>query len=197
MKIRYEVILDEPLEVDGDWPLQLPDGGLFRIKMENGKAVAFEVEFTGVPSDHFRVEGGVIHLDDTRWTSMRPFFARLKSFIQLGNEEDASQCPDPDALTWYNEHCFRGWGTAADGHSTCPSSLRWLGRCSRPRPRFPGPRDGRSAASCVHCCGRAVGIRPAPVPRSSPRGSPTYGAGREGGHPRSLLPGGPDTIGRG
>ena len=86
MKIRYEIVLDEPLEVDGDWPLRLPDGGLFRIKTEDGKAVAFEVEFTGTPSDYFRCEGKTIHLDDTRWTAMRPFFARLKSFIQLEGE---------------------------------------------------------------------------------------------------------------
>ena len=86
MKVRYEVILNEPVEVDGDWPLPLPDGGLFRIKTEDGKAVALEVEFAGTPSDHFRVEGGTIHLDDTRWTDMRPFFARLKSFLQLESE---------------------------------------------------------------------------------------------------------------
>lgn len=86
MKIRYEIVLDDSLEVDGDWPLRLPDGGLFRIRTEDGKAVAFEVEFTGEPSDHFRSEGKTIHLDDTRWTAMRPFFARLKSFIQLESE---------------------------------------------------------------------------------------------------------------
>ena len=83
MKIRYEVVLDEPLEVDGDWPLHLPNDGLFRVKSEEGKAVAFEVEFTGTPSDHFRCDDGKIHLDDTRWTALRPFFASLKSFIQL------------------------------------------------------------------------------------------------------------------
>ena len=27
---------------------------------------------------------------------------------QISAPQDASQCPDPDALTWYNEHCFRG-----------------------------------------------------------------------------------------
>ena len=90
MKIRYEVVLDEPLEVDGDWPLRLPDGGLFRVKTEDGKAFAFEVEFSGKPSEYFRCEVGTIHLDDTRWTAMRPFFARLKSFIQMENEANYS-----------------------------------------------------------------------------------------------------------
>lgn len=86
MKIRYEVVLDEPLMIDGDWPLELSDGGLFRVKTEAGKAIAFEVEYSGKPSDHFRREDGVLHLDDDRWTRMRPFFARLKSFIQMESE---------------------------------------------------------------------------------------------------------------
>ena len=87
MKIRYEVVLDEPLAIDGDWPLALPDGGLFRIKTEAGKASAFEVEYSGKPSDHFgRRKDGVRSVDDERWTRMRPFFAHLKSFIQIESE---------------------------------------------------------------------------------------------------------------
>ena len=87
VKIRYEVVLDEPLAIDGDWPLALPDGGLFRIKTEAGKASAFEVEYSGKPSDHFgRRKDGVRSVDDERWTRMRPFFAHLKSFIQIESE---------------------------------------------------------------------------------------------------------------
>lgn len=87
MKIRYEVALDEPLEIDGDWPLDLPDGGLFRAKIEAGKVTAFEVEYSGRPSDHFGCrKDGVICVNDERWTRMRPFFARLKSFTQMESE---------------------------------------------------------------------------------------------------------------
>ena len=87
VKIRYEVVLDEPLEIDSDWPLTLPDGGLFRVKTEAGKVNAFEVEYSGKPSDYFGSrKDGVLSVNDKRWTRMRYFFAHLKGFIQLESE---------------------------------------------------------------------------------------------------------------
>ena len=86
MKIRYEVELDEPLAIDSDWPLELPNGGLFRVKTEEKKITAFEVEYSGKPSSHFGQKDGVISLDDRRLGRMRLFFARLKSFIQMESE---------------------------------------------------------------------------------------------------------------
>ena len=65
--------------------------------------------------------------------------------------------------------------------------LRWLVRPSRPLARFPGPRDGRSAASCEHRNDRAGGRRPEPARRSSPRGWHGSGGGREGERPRCRL----------
>ena len=88
MKIRYEIKFAEPLVIDGTWPLELPDGGRLTIVKEGSKATAFEVHYSGKPSDHFTVKDGVQSLDDKRWNRMRWFFARLKSYIQCLTDID-------------------------------------------------------------------------------------------------------------
>ena len=88
MKIRYEIKFAEPLFIDGTWPLELPDGGRLTIVKEGSKATAFEVHYTGKPSDLFTVRDGVRSLDDKRWSRMRRFFTRLKSYIQCVTDID-------------------------------------------------------------------------------------------------------------
>ena len=88
MRIKYEIKFDEPLNIDGDWPLDLPSGGKFQIKRENGKAVAFTVEFTEKPSDIFSVKDGVNSITDFRWNEMMLFYDRLKSYLQCVSEID-------------------------------------------------------------------------------------------------------------
>ena len=88
MKIRYEIEFDEPLTVDGDWPLTLPSGGTFKIVQKNGKAIAFRVEFSGKPSDVFSVVDGIQSVTDFRWNEIRRFYVRLKSYLQCVTEID-------------------------------------------------------------------------------------------------------------
>ena len=88
MIIKYEIEFDEPLVIDGDWPLSLPGGGRFNVVQENGKATAFAVEFSGKPSDIFSVVDGTNHLNDLRWSEIRRFYARLKSHLQCVTEID-------------------------------------------------------------------------------------------------------------
>ena len=88
MRIRYEIKFDEPLKIDGDWPLNLPNGGTFQVIRENGKAVGFTVEFTGTAPDIFRVKDGINKGGIYRWSEMMMFYGRLRSYLQCVSEID-------------------------------------------------------------------------------------------------------------
>ena len=88
MKICYEARFLEPVIIDGDWPLHLENGGIFKINKADGMAVAFQIEFHVEPGEIFGNQNGTISITDHRWNEMQSFYARLKSYIQCVAEID-------------------------------------------------------------------------------------------------------------